>query len=259
MAHFAITHIEQQSHRAAEKFSRAGPGLAGTSAKPLAFWLEHWRIESEQVDQLFPIRLVATDREHRINLNLQLSPEKPITLQGNEGLSQKGPEPGNASYYYSYTRLNTTGNIGWDNQQIKVNGRSWFDHEWSTSALNSHQQGWDWFSLQLDNGYDLMYFRIRGSDKPNTTQAITLVDPEGHKIPVNLSNIRLTELSYWTSPNGKRYPAKWRLSLPEHQMELTLTPSVADQEMRLSVNYWEGAITIEGSHQGRGYIEMTGY
>ncbi len=234
MAHFAITNIDKDAHRATEKFSRTGPGLAGTSSKPLAFWIEHWRLESVQADRLFPLRLVATDRAHKISLDLLLTPDKRLTLQGNEGLSKKGPVPGNASYYYSYTRLSTSGTVGWDNNKTSVEGRSWFDHEWTTSALNNDQQGWDWFSIQLENGYDLMYFRVRSTHKESATQSISLVDPDGNKIPVDTSNIVLTELSHWTSPNGKRYPAKWLFALPEHQIKLTLTPRIEDQEMRLS-------------------------
>jgi len=259
MAHFAITNIEQNSHRAAEKFSREGPSLAGTSLKPLSLWIENWRLQSVQPGSLFPLRLIATDNTHKISLNLILTPEKTLTLQGNEGLSQKGFEPGNASYYYSYTRLGTSGIVNWDDTKTSVEGRSWFDHEWSTSALNSHQQGWDWFSLQLDNGYDLMYFRIRSTHKESATQSVTLVDPKGNKIPVDASNVVLTELSHWVSPNGKKYPAKWLFELPEHQIKLTLAPKIANQEIRLSVNYWEGAVNVEGSHRGLGYVELTGY
>jgi len=259
MAHFAITNIEQNSHRATEKFSREGPGLAGTSLKPLSLWIENWRLQSVQPDSLFPLRLITTDNTHKISLDLMLAPEKTFILQGNEGLSKKSFEPGNASYYYSYTRLGTSGSVKWDDTKTPVEGRSWFDHEWSTSALNSNQQGWDWFSLQLENGYDLMYFRIRSTHKESATQAITLIDPKGNKIPVDTSNIALTELSHWVSPNGKQYPAKWLFELPKHQIKLTLTPKVADQEMRLSVNYWEGAVNVEGSHRGLGYVELTGY
>lgn len=259
MGHLAIVDIANKRHRSVERFSRTGPGLAGSSAAPLRIWLEDWQLAATLDNSLFPLQLQAADKDQRIALNLTISATKPRVLQGEAGLSRKSAEPGNASYYYSYPRLQVTGQLNWDDKAHPVNGQAWYDHEWSSSVLADYQTGWDWFSLQLDDGRELMLFWIRALPGHPVTQHSVLIDRDGSKQQLNPNNIELTVLKHWDSPSGKRYPARWRLHIPAEGLDLDIRPPVADQELRHSLAYWEGAVVIGGSHQGLGFAELVGY
>ena len=162
MAHLALTDVETERFYAFERFSRASLGLAGARAQPFQVWVEDWSARTQNSDGL-PIRLRAGQGE--IGLELQLRSAKPIVLHGDRGLSQKGPEVGNASYYYSLTRMPTQGTIHIADEIFQVSGTSWMDREWSTSVLGKEYRGWDWFGLQLSDGSDLMFFRLRRTDE----------------------------------------------------------------------------------------------
>jgi len=260
MGHLAITDIEAQRHYHAERFSRAAAGLAGAQAVPLKVWLGSWTIEQAGKVDTFPIKLRADAAG--IEIQLTLGPgNRPRVLQGDAGLSQKSAEPGNASYYYSYTRLPTRGRLRIDNAWYEASGNSWFDREWSSSALGPDQAGWDWFSLQLQDGRDLMFYSMR--DKQGKAQRFSkgvLVSKEGKVTSLNLENTRLEALRHWRSKvSGIRYPVSWHLQIPSQQIDLRIDAALPDQEMNLSVRYWEGAVNVSGSHHGVGYLEMSGY
>ena len=192
-------------------------------------------------------------------------------LQGERGYSQKGPEPGQASYYYSLTRLESTGTVQVGGQAYPVSGLSWMDHEFSTSVLSAEQVGWDWFSLQVSLGAEqqpaeLMLFQIRQADGTiDPFSSGTLVYPDGSTRALKREDFTIEVTDTWTSPeSGAEYPAGWQLSAPEIGLELEITPAFADQELNLSYAYWEGAVQIEGMllgepASGRGYVELTGY
>ena len=135
------------------------------------------------------------------------------------------------------------------------------DREWSTSALGEGLVGWDWFSLQFDDGHELMYYQLREEDgRPGSASEGVIVGPDGSTQPIDLADVELEVLDTWTSPrSGATYPAAWNLRVPAKGIDLTLTPLVADQELPVSFIYWEGAVRVEGSHSGYGYIELTGY
>ncbi len=263
MGHFALTDVGGQQHHAFERFSRAALGLAGAQAAPFRVWLEDWELAGTESDD-FPLRIRA--REEDIAIELMLTTAKPMVLQGDRGLSQKSAEPGNASYYYSYTRLPTQGVIQIGQQQFKVSGTSWLDREWSTSALGPDQSGWDWFALQLDDGRDLMFYRLRHADgSMDAFSKGVLVAADGQARLLRWNDVELQPLDHWTSPHtGDRYPIRWRLRVPAEALDLTVTAKLADQEMRLTVRYWEGAVSVAGRDgdrvvDGRGYLEMTRY
>lgn len=259
LGHLALVDLNQQSHRSVERLSRAGPGLAGSSAAPLRIWLEDWQLAAVTESALFPLQLTAVNADQQIGLDLAISATKPKVLQGNAGLSQKSPEPGNASYYYSYPRLNVSGQIHWDGKPHSVNGQAWYDHEWSSSVLADYQTGWDWFSLQLDDGRELMLFQIRAKPGHPLTQQSILIDQDASTRKLSSQQVDLTVLEHWSSPGGKRYPARWRLRIPTENMDLEIAPRLADQEMRHSITYWEGSVSINGSHSGLGFVELVGY
>ena len=258
MGHIAISDIERQQHLSAERFSRAAAGLAGARTNPLRIWLGPWSINGSS-EQTFPLALSASSNNLSIDLRLRAG-SKPLVLQGDRGLSQKSAAAGNASYYYSYTRLPTSGKIRLEDRVIEVEGNSWFDREWSSSALASDQAGWDWFSLQLENGQDLMFYQMRGKDgRPQEFSQGVLVDQQGRVQKLSLDNTRLTAVDAWTSPEGSRYPIGWQMQIPQHAIDINIEAAIADQEMSHTVRYWEGAVTVSGSHDGVGYLELSGY
>jgi predicted secreted hydrolase len=223
-------------------------------------WLENWSVAEVSDDRW---ELHATTP--RIRLQLELQPKKPVVLQGEKGLSRKNSTPGNASYYYSISRLATHGEVTIDEVTHAVDGESWLDREWSTSALGDDQVGWDWLSLQLSNGYDLMFYQLRRKDgaiDPFSSGA--LIDPDGQTVPLRGNDVSIEVLETWQSPRGGRYPSRWRLRIPSRDMDMVIRPLQADQELDLSVRYWEGAVDFTGRQDGieisgHGYVELTGY
>ena len=265
MGHFAISDIDGSGFVARERFARGAAGLAGARAEPLKVWLEGWALDGSGSGDGFPFTLVAEDDS--IAIDLVLSEGKGIVLNGDRGLSQKGPEPGNASYYYSLPRMPTTGSVRVGSEKFDVVGESWLDREWSTSLLGDSQVGWDWFSLQLDDGRELMVFRIRradGSAAAESEGVLIHADARTTRLAWG-TDIQVEELSSWKAPDGTaEYPSRWIVRIPEEQLELEVEPFLEDQELRLAFRYWEGAVRVTGSGPtgavaGRGYVELTGY
>jgi predicted secreted hydrolase len=263
LGHFTVSDVGGGEFHASERFSRSALGLAGASMQPFKVWLEDWEAASVG-ESTWPVRLRAeTDK---VALELLLEPGKPPVLQGDKGLSQKGPEKGNASYYYSLTRMPSRGTVRVGERSYTVKGESWMDREWSTSALGPDQVGWDWFSLQLSDGSELMYYQLRRKDgTADRFSSGTWVPASGEPVRVSREDVQLTVLGTWKSPrSGGEYPSRWRLRVEKLGLDLTVTPRLADQELPVSVLYWEGAVGLEGSREGqplkgRGYVELTGY
>ena len=261
-AHFAISDVDAGRHMFAERFSRDALGLAGASGDPYSVWLETWRIDSLD-PQGETVRLRANQAGMAIDLTLRAV--KPIVMHGDHGLSRKGGAPGNASYYLSYTRMETQGRLALSGQEVIVRGLSWFDHEWSTSALPPQAVGWDWFSLQLDDGREVMFFQIRNADgSVEPSSAGTLVEADGRTRPLAPEEVTLEPLDTWRSSiSAGVYPIVWRVSIPSAGIDLTIEPWLEDQEMRVSFPYWEGAVRITETGTGRvigqGFVELTGY
>ncbi|MDR9488898.1 MAG: lipocalin-like domain-containing protein [Spiribacter sp.] len=261
MGHFAITDISGQAHRAAERYQRGALGLAGARVNPVRVWLDDWEIESHSNAGLFPLNLSARDPEQAIAITLAITADKPHVLQGDAGYSRKGADPANASRYYSYTRLAAKGSLEFGAATASVTGSAWLDREWSTSALDANQQGWDWFALQLEDGRDVMVYRLRrrnGQTDPNSAGVV--VSREGEGRVLSAEDFTLTPNAYWQSPEtGSRYPIVWTLRLPIANLELKISARVEAQEMPTTVRYWEGAVSVTGTAEGVGYLEMTGY
>ncbi len=260
IAHFAITDADREDFLVAQRYSRGAVGLAGAQAEPFRVWLDDWEIAAGDGDRW---RLVAHDAHFGVDLNLTAL--KAPTLNGDRGLSQKSAEPGNASYYYSITRLATEGVIRIDDRDYRVSGLSWLDREWSSSALSADQVGWDWFALQLDDGTDLMFYQLRKRDgSPDELSSGTVVDADGQSAHLEIDDVELNVLDYWESSAGGRYPSRWTLRVPDLGLEVDVTPVIADQELFTTVRYWEGAVDVTGTRdgtplRGRGYVELTGY
>lgn len=266
MGHFAITDVSNSEFYFDEKFSREGNQLAGAEINPIKIWLEDWQIDqvgNEFYFDLPKLRLSANSINHSIDLTLKAV--KPKVLQGNNGLSQKGKQVGNASYYYSYTRLETEGTMIIEGRSFTVTGFSWFDREWSTSALDESQAGWDWFALQLNDNTEIMYYQMRKRDgSPDRFSKGVIVNTNGQSKLVNREDVILSVTDNWKSPAGNIYPSGWTLEIPNENISLSVFPRIKNQLMDVSVRYWEGAVEIEGmknsnSISGKGYVELTGY
>ncbi|MCZ6576594.1 MAG: carotenoid 1,2-hydratase [Gammaproteobacteria bacterium] len=268
MAHFTVSDIEGGRFYSFERFSRAAAGLAGASSSPLRVWLEDWSAEIGSPADPARAELASRLRaaEGSVKIDLSLSSAKPIVLQGERGLSRKSATPGNASYYYSATRLDTKGSIEIEGRRYQVSGLSWMDREWSTSALDKGQIGWDWFALQFTDGRELMFYRLRRRDgSVDRFSGGTLVDADGSARSLSVRDVEIDVRAYWQSPaTGVRYPSRWQVRIPGEGLELEIGPHLPGQELDLSVRYWEGAVGVTGSARGvpisgNGYVELTGY
>lgn len=264
MAHFAITDPRGSGHRAVERLSRPAAGLAGSRSTPYRIWLEDWEAVAAG-EGFFPQRLRARDSGAGMHLDLQLEGGRGPWLQGDGGLSVKGPEPGNASHYFSFTRIPTRGRIELDGQVYQVTGLAWFDREWSTSSLGTGVKGWDWFALHLDDGRDLMFYSLRRQDGSSTSYSSgSLMSHQGRWTFLGPGDVSLQPLDWWDSQEtGIRYPVVWSLAVPRHGLDLRVSAVTDAQEQRLSVVYWEGGVEVlnetTGQRAGQGYLEMTGY
>lgn len=261
-AHFAITDVKGNDHFVSERFSRGAAGLAGASGDPYHVWLENWQATSLSPDGS-RVHLQAEDSNH--TLDLTLSPDKPLVLEGNQGVSQKSDAPGDASYYYSFTRLATRGTLAINGTTYSVQGLSWMDHEFGTTSLGPNASGWDWFAIQLSDRRELVFFQIRNKDgSVEPFSGGMLVQADGSTTPLAPTQVKLQVLSTWKSKLNANYPSQWSLSVPSANLQLNIKPYVSDQEMRVSIPYWEGAVQITGTSdgnaiRGNGYVEMTGY
>ena len=257
MAHFALSDIDGKEFTSFERFARESGAIAGANANPVSIWLKDWRCDFGP-DGL-PIHVAA--REGELSIDFSLTSAKPPVLQGDRGLSQKTAGAGNASYYYSLTRLETSGAVGVDGATFEVSGFSWMDREWSSGELGKERIGWDWFALQLDDGSELMWYRLRHADGSlDPFNSGSFVDAQGSSQPLAASDVVLTESATWTSPRSKAvYPARWRLQCPRLNLDLELEPALADQELGGAFRYWEGAVEVRGTRAGRGYVELVGY
>jgi predicted secreted hydrolase len=263
LAHFTVSDVQGEKFHSFERWSRGAVGLAGIQAAPFRVWVQDWSAAADG-GPVFPMRLQAGQGDTAIDL--LLDPGKPPVLQGERGLSRKSSEPGNASYYYSLTRMPARGMVRLGPESFTVTGAAWMDREWSTSSLGTGQVGWDWFALQLSDGTDLMLYQLRHADgRPDPASSGSFVEPDGTSRTLAFRSFSLEASGTWQSPrSGARYPARWRVRVPSEELDLTVTPLLADQELDVSFRYWEGAVAIQGTRRGapvsgRGYVELTGY
>ncbi len=270
-AHFALTDGEGKRFLKTDKISREAIGKAGAKSDRLEVWIDRWRAAQNRDGTIH----LQAEAEGEADLpgwkiDLLLTSDKPLVIHGTDGISKKGGEPGQASHYISLTRLQTEGTISIDGKERPVSGLSWMDHEFSSSMLNKNQVGWDWFSIQLEGGREVMLYQIRtaeGGEDPFSSG--TIIEPDGTARHLPADAFILTPLRYWKSKkSGADYPVAWRIEIPAERLTLESEPLLDDQELITSrstrVAYWEGASRFRGKQdgnpiQGKGYIEMTGY
>jgi predicted secreted hydrolase len=265
MAHLALSDIDGRQFLHTERLNRAGAGLAGADLEQRRVWNGNWRAQwldsnSQQLDA------VAVG----FSFKLDLKSQKPPVVHGKNGVSPKAPSPGRASHYISITRLVTTGEVNLAGQHYRVDGLSWMDHEFFTAQLEPEQTGWDWFSLQLTDGSEIMLFHLRRKDSsPDPYSAGTYIDPLGRGRFLSASEFSLQPGKIWTSPGtGGHYPVEWTIRIPSLGLEAAVATKLVKQEIAGNgaqiPSYWEGAVDAIGVKQGNslfasGYLEMTGY
>ncbi|CAA6811283.1 MAG: AttH component of AttEFGH ABC transport system [uncultured Thiotrichaceae bacterium] len=262
MAHIALSDIPKQRHHHQQRLVRQAIGLAGSELEQnFRVWLEDWQIiSSKGADFPWKVQIKAQD----FVLDLALTKAKPLVLQGQQGLSQKGKQKGNASYYYSYPRMDTSGTIKVNKQSYSVKGLSWFDREWSTSALDDNQVGWDWFALQFDDGNDFMYYQLRQTTgEADVTSSGKWIAGDGSVTEISKDEVYLQPIDYWKNEKGERYPVVWQFEIPTLKKKWLVKARFPEQMMDTGVSYWEGAVevldAVSKQRVAKGYLEMTGY
>lgn len=272
LAHLALSDLQGRRFLYTERMNRAGAGEAGADESRARVWNGNWEAQWT-LDSRAPGAMASQQLQaiaDRFSFELTLRTSKPPVIHGENGVSRKAAGEGRASHYISYTRLATSGMITLDGQRFNVNGESWMDHEFFTHQLAPDQTGWDWFSLQLSDGSEIMLFDLRRTDgRTDPFSAGTYVDPRGHAMHLSAGAFSLVPGKTWTSSKtGGRYPIEWHIGIPSLKFDAAVTTPLAEQELagktKSATSYWEGAIDIAATKGGRqvlgsGYLEMTGY
>ncbi len=272
-AHLAVTDLAGRRFHFTQKATRGAFGEAGfgdgDAADSRLAWIEGWELRVEADGSW---RICARAANPDVALDLRLRPTKAPVVHGipDEGISRKAEGAGNASHYYSLTRIETSGTLtlGGEAAAFAVRGESWFDHEWASNGLSSEQIGWNWFCFQFDDGSELMLYAMRrrdGSIDPVSNG--TLVAADGSVTHLRREDFSLhPEGGAWRSQRtGATYPTAWRVRVPAQSLDFTARARLDEQELALpQLAYWEGATTVAGTHagqplHGRGYMELTGY
>lgn len=260
ISHFAVSDVNNDAFHYTEKADSGAYGFAGADSHSLKVWNGANTLEGTTKK----MRLAA--RSKQVSIDLMLIPDKPVVLNGEEGYSRKsGESPLIASYYFSYTRLATRGTLTIGAKTYAVDGESWFDREMSSRGLARNETGWDWFSVQLDDGREIMLYLLRRRDgSVDPFSSGTLVFSDGGYRHLSLKDFRVAVLDHYRSAKtGIRYPSKWRIVIPGEGIKLVVVPLMEDQELTgtpaTGPAYWEGTCKVEGTEKGRAYVELTGY
>jgi predicted secreted hydrolase len=279
LGHLAITDVTGKKFYFSDRLSRGAAGLAeaeaGAPGKLPRIWLHDWTLKySGPRGDTQHVRASAPNYSKAgattIALDLTQRALKAPAIHGTNGVSQKSAGRGRASHYYSFTRLASSGTLRIGNQKFAVRGQSWFDHEFGSSQLAKNQIGWDWFSLQFDDGRELMLYQLRLRPKGvDPYSSGTLVEKNGRTRHLKVNQFQIQPLATWRSPHsGGDYPVRWRIVLPRENLQLEVGPSLLDQELNTTrstnISYWEGSIEVTGTQRGKpirgqGYVELTGY
>jgi predicted secreted hydrolase len=263
LAHFTLTDTRNERFVAAERMGRGALGIAGADTNRLDVHVRDWFARRDVQSQAIQLNAVADE----VAISLELTEASPAVLHGDRGLDRKGAATGNASYYYSIPRLSARGSVRLsDTESLAVTGTAWLDREWATSSLDTGVEGWDWFGLQLEDGTNLMLYRLRGTDGSSSPFSTgTLMYRDGSSVRLEPDDVQYRVIERWTSPDTRiSYPVEWMLSIPSLETELHVRPRLRHQEFNLALRYWEGAVTVSGSVSGArtagvGYLELAGY
>jgi predicted secreted hydrolase len=254
MAHSAIT--TPNTHLADEKWSRQHPEIADVSSQPFRVFIDDWQWTST-TNGLFPATLDVASNQ--FGYQLSLTRTAPYQKQGDEGYSEKSADGKVASYYYSQPFIDVHGTVSINGESHQVSGQGWIDREWSSQFLLDSQQGWDWFAIRLDEVTSLVVFQLRDSATGQVSYSYgRLMYKDGRGITLTQNDLELLAVQQ-TEIEGQSYPTQWILKVVSQNINVKLSALNPNAKMPLSIPYWEGPIIVEGSHQGRGYMELTGY
>ena len=249
MGHAGLT--TPDAHFVAERFARGGVGQAGVTAAPFDAYIDEWHMRGPSLSE---VNLTAQGTD--FSYDLDLATDKPFVPQGDQGYSVKSGG-GQASYYYSQPFYEVSGTLTLPDGPVAVTGNAWLDREWSSQPLSDTQTGWDWFSLVFDTGERLMGFRLRDTAGPDYTAA-TWITEDGDPTPFPDGAFAADPLGE-TEVAGRDVPTRWRVRLPDRDLDVTVEALYPNAWMETSFPYWEGPVSFTGTHSGRGYLEMTGY
>jgi predicted secreted hydrolase len=267
LAHFAVTDESRKRFRYEHRKSANNPfdPPAATSARRYFLKLGNWTVR-----EAHGLHLLRATLGDDLIFEAALKPVKPAALNGHEGVGVSFKDAGEASRYFSFTRMAAEGDITWHGATERFTGEAWMDREFGTWRTTDNQKGWDWFSLQLSTGAELMVYHIRdAAGQPNPFSSGTFVDAEGTATHLSREDFQLEVTARWRSPHtGTTYPSGWRLRVPRFAIDVAITPALSDQELdtrgTTMIVYWEGACAVRGRHNnaetmGRAYVELVGY
>ncbi|MEQ8486020.1 MAG: lipocalin-like domain-containing protein [Pseudomonadales bacterium] len=260
LGHLAVTDVGAGRHRHWERLVRGHPRLAGVTAAPFRAWIDGWSLTAAGPGLE---RMLLQASGDGVEVGVTFDPVKPLVLQGEDGFSRKGP--GQASYYYTLPRLAAGGSLRLGSRTHTVGGTGWLDREWSTSVLSDAQEGWDWFSLQLDDGVDVMAFRLRRRDGVRDVHDHGMwVAADGTATRLDAADYTLRPLRRWRDDTGTAWPVAWQVSVsgPAGPVVWRVEAALDDQRMDTLLTYWEGLVRVfdeAGARIGSGYLELTGY
>lgn len=261
-AHAALTDLQGQRLLHDQRIARAGFGIAEASQADTDVRLRDWRLVRDPVSGTYDARLPAEG----FALQLRFTPTQPVLLQGQAGLSRKGPEPSQASHYYSEPQLAVSGSVALaDGRALPVQGTAWLDHEWSEALMHPDAVGWDWIGMNLQDGGALTAFRLRRRDGSAIWSGGSWRARGEAAHSFDTQNVRFEPLRVWHSArSGGRYPVHWRVHTLAGVFEVAslLDDQELDSRSSTGAIYWEGLSELrdaQGRAVGRGYLEMTGY
>ncbi|MCC2677330.1 MAG: hypothetical protein K0R58_4277 [Ramlibacter sp.] len=258
-AHAAITDVQGRKLWHDQRIARAGFGIAQASEQDARLRLRDWSLvrEGETWHAVLPAA--------GFGLDLRCTPTQPVLLQGKAGLSRKGPEEKQASYYYSIPQLAVAGQLSLQGRSFAVTGRAWLDHEWSEEVLHPDAVGWDWVGMNLDDGSALTAFRLRRKDGGTLWDGGSFRSAGGSLYVASPGETEFRAQRMWTSPlSNATYPVEWMIRTPAdfYTVRAVLDNQELDSRASTGAIYWEGLSDLldgNGKRVGRGYLEMTGY
>lgn len=258
-AHAALTDVRGMRLWHDQRIAREGFGIAGAATQDTRVHVRDWSLVRD--DAGYEARMTSTE----FALSLRCAVTQPVLLQGRQGLSRKGPDAAQASYYYSQPQLAVTGTVLLRGRPAAVTGTAWLDHEWSQALLHPEAVGWDWIGMNLDDGSALTAFRLRRADGSTLWDGGSFRPARADVRAFRQGEVTFTAQRRWTSPRSRAsYPVEWGVATPAGTF--TVKALIDDQELDSSPStgaiYWEGLselVASDGRRVGRGYLEMTGY
>ncbi len=264
-AHAAVTDLAGQRLRHDQRVARAGFDIARAHEGDTLVLLRDWHLRREGARDrsVYHARLHGDDAGFRFELSMAAT--QPVLLQGHGGYSRKGPEPAQASHYYSQPQLQVTGRLAIDGMPQPVRGTAWLDHEWSDAPLAADAVGWDWIGMNLFDGAALTAFRLRRRDGSTLWTGGSYRSRNLEQRNFDENEVRFAAGRTWRSPASQaNYPVEWTIEVPAGRFRVRALLDAQELDSRGSTGsiYWEGLSELLDEADrvvGRGYLEMTGY